>query len=558
MRNESFFQLFENPLSDNLEIIVRDTCKGLALEISDLISLKVSLASLGCITELASQVLGTETGTAGIQENVVSLEQILTALSKQSTENHHIKSALHFLQQADNYLSTGNVGHAKELLKMVNGEAIRAWNISTTDMTEDLVICLKLLILVDILFESIIPANSESNTLHVTPINRLDCQQRRNISVHVASHVQTLVKKLGMTDFDKRGFMGLCTKYYGNKKAHDKYSLLQVYNDCSQWLLTETIKIDEDTFQTTLPSFTTIPDNPRNDRESTKIINMRISEQDSLEQHSLSLWTGDMKLDYDYDYYEKVLFLGFCGEICFSKAKNYKYDEDIVVTIKDKKIVSISPGSLEDHKIDLTNNYCRDWKPEYIMAMAGAVVCGDVTEVDNLLLEAADYRNFMGKTDLMKVEQIMPIVRKCFILHLTEGLEMMGVEYMRMLADKSGEMEKIMMKRPAHLEQQNWCIGHEGQGYEVEVGRLMTRAKTALLDDTRVLGDFSLFIQGIIQGLIEKGANCETMLFKKIDPEHRDKIAEWGERLGWSIEEEVYHTDDIPFFDTYCAIKVAK
>ena len=69
LRNENFSKLFENNFSDVLEIIVRDTCHDLALEIDDLISLKISLASLGCITELAWQLLGTETGTAGIQHN---------------------------------------------------------------------------------------------------------------------------------------------------------------------------------------------------------------------------------------------------------------------------------------------------------------------------------------------------------------------------------------------------------------------------------------------------------------------------------------------------------
>jgi len=90
LRNENFFKLFENNFSDVLEIIVRDTCHDLALEIDDLISLKISLASLGCITELAWQLLGTETGTVGIQHNVVSLEHIITALTKHSTGNLHI------------------------------------------------------------------------------------------------------------------------------------------------------------------------------------------------------------------------------------------------------------------------------------------------------------------------------------------------------------------------------------------------------------------------------------------------------------------------------------
>lgn len=58
----------------------------------------------------------------------------------------------------------------------------------------------QLLILVDTLFESIIPVKSEPDTLYVTPINKLEMQQKRNISVHVASHVQTMVRKIGMDD----------------------------------------------------------------------------------------------------------------------------------------------------------------------------------------------------------------------------------------------------------------------------------------------------------------------------------------------------------------------
>ena len=103
------------------------------------------------------------------------------------------------------------------------------------------------------------------------------------------------------------------------------------------------------------------------------------------------------------------------------------------------------------------------------------------------------------------------------------------------------------------------CIGLEGQGYEIQVGRLLTRAKMAIVENTSVLRDFTLFIQGIIQGLVEKGANCETMMFEKIDTEHKEKIMEWGERLGWSIEEGVeYRNVDQSDMDIYYAIKLTK
>ena len=193
------------------------------------------------------------------------------------------------------------------------------------------------------------------------------------------------------------------------------------------------------------------------------------------------------------------------------------------------------------------------------MAIAEGVVCGDITEVDTFILEAADYRNFHCKTDLEKVEQIIPVIRRYFVLDLSNGLEMMGVEFMRKLADKAGGMEKMMMSVPLHLERENWCIGLEGQGYEMEVGRLLTRAKMVIMENTSVLRDFTLFIQGIIQGLVEKGANCETMMFEKIDTEHKEKIMEWGERLGWSIEEGVEYRDvDQSDIDIYYAIKLTK
>jgi len=462
-------------------------------------------------------------------------------------------SALHFLQQADNHMSVGNTARAVELLKLVNEEATKG-----SPITEDLVICPKLLILVDTLFESIIPATSESDTLYVTPINKLEMQQKRNISVHVASHVQTMVRKIGMDDLGD--LMRLCTMYYDMKKEHDKDSLQQVFNDCSQWLLPKTVKIDDDTLQITLPSFTILPRNPRQERESTKIFRMRIPAQDASQQHSLSLWIGDVEVEWGF---EPALILGFCGQIYVANANSYTYEdkEGITVTIRNKKLVSISPGSLlENERINLTKRTLYDyWKPEHIMAVAESVVCGDITEVDTFILEAADYRNFHCKTDLEKVEQIIPVIRRYFVLDLSNGLEMMGVEFMRKLADKAGGMEKMMMSVPLHLERENWCIGLEGQGYEMEVGRLLTRAKMAIVENTSVLRDFTLFIQGIIQGLVEKGANCETMMFEKIDTEHKEKIMEWGERLGWSIEEGVeYRNVDQSDMDIYYAIKLTK
>ena len=55
--------------------------------------------------------------------------------------------------------------------------------------------------------------------------------------------------------------------------------------------------------------------------------------------------------------FEPALILGFCGQIYVANANSYTYEdkEGITVTIRNKKLVSISPGSLlENERINLT------------------------------------------------------------------------------------------------------------------------------------------------------------------------------------------------------------
>merc|ERR1719481_675674 len=91
------------------------------------------------------------------------------------------------------YNSVGDIVRGVELVKLVNIEATKAWNTTSSsrdkssDIADDLVICLKMLVLADILFESI--SRDKSNTIRgITPIYELDQYKRRNISVHVTSH----------------------------------------------------------------------------------------------------------------------------------------------------------------------------------------------------------------------------------------------------------------------------------------------------------------------------------------------------------------------------------
>lgn len=465
-------------------------------------------------------------------------------------------SALHFLQQAENYFSVGNIVRGVELLKLVNIEATKAWNTTSSsrdtssDSADDLVICLKLLVLADIVFESIY--RDKSNTIRgIFPIYQLDSERRGNISVHVTSHLKTLIKKLGITDFDC--LMGMCTKFYSEERSADKDYLQQLSNDCMQWLILKIVEVDEDTIEVYLPIFTNIPFNSLDNRESTRMLNMRIYEDlsNSPHYHSLSVWRADYRTD-DLDK-KTGLFIGFHGVIYSCNLNEYgPENEDIIVTIRNKKIVDISPGTLLDTPCnrDLTkSNFRNFWRPEDVQVVAAGVVCGDITEVENFTLEAEYYRCYAAKPDLMKVEQVLPVVKKSFVLVLTPMLERMGVEYMRMLGDRVADLETMSVEianseiYEAEPLMRNWTIGKEVEGFEFEIGRLLTRAKTGVLKTSSAMPvlNFNRFVEGVAQGLEEerKGqGDCEAILVQHLDSlyrdEHRDLIADLVERIGWN------------------------
>merc|ERR1711936_1395923 len=307
----------------------------------------------------------------------------------------------------------------------------------------------------------------------MVPIKSLSDVQRENIAKHAASHVETLVQKIQTKNLPLGGLMKGFTVSYEKKN-----NLEYIYGSCSQWLNT-IYYVDEDTIKVTLPSLKFIPDGNKH-----SVTPLRITEPNGAAQHTLSLWT---ELE---DRGQLLLHMGLFGTIYRASVVLTQDDvtvndeTEVLATIKGKAVVAVSTDFLLlDRTVDMTK-YDMSWPPEYIGAMAQGASTGDVTTV----------------------------------------------EEWRAAADSAANMDYISVRGRAG-------VNDNYVGCDEEVGRLITRAKKAVLENV-VFYDFDMFIQGVLQGLGEEGANCEEMSFEWYStPNHEDKMQEMVDRLGWTNRE---------------------
>jgi len=490
--------LTERPFEGVLDTAVSQVCKTLGLSTSDLMSLKIAIMSF-----------------AAIAESGVSLAFLVTKLAELRTEVDQINSAMSFLKQGNTHMRIGNIKRAVEMLDKVNTKATEALNCSGTESIEDMVLSTRLLILVDILLESWL---GTSTGTPMVPIKSLSDVQRENIAKHAASHVETLVQKIQTKNLPLGGLMKGFTVSYEKKN-----NLEYIYGSCSQWLTPHYFIVEEDTIQVTLPSLKFIPDGNKH-----SVTPLRITEPNGAAQHTLSLWT---ELE---DRGHLLLHMGLFGTIYKASVVLTQDDvtvndeTEVVATIKGKAVVAVSTDFLLlDRPVDLTK-YDMSWPPKYLAAMAQGASAGDVTTVEELSLYCRNEEKY-SMDDIDHAIQILPLVKKAWItlVNLPDSME---VEQWRAAADSAANMDYISIRGRAG-------VNDNYVGCDEEVGRLITRAKKAVLENV-VFYDFDRFIQGVLWGLGEEGAKCEEMSFEWYStPNHEDKMQEMVDRLGWTNRE---------------------
>ena len=156
--------------------------------------------------------------------------------------------------------------------------------------------------------------------------------------------------------------------------------------------------------------------------------------------------------------------------------------------------------------------------------MANSVANGDIESVNELALYLYD-----GKYSLhciQKAIELLPVTKK---LHIkwTNLPEQMGPHHLMEVVDSAANMEAIK------LDFRDMEGPVEG-GCAFEMGRLVTRAKSATMDSIREY-DFESFAKGFLQGIGEEGACCEEIKWEN-SINYGESFKVFLDQLGWKIE----------------------
>jgi len=383
-------------------------------------------------------------------------------------------------------------------------------------MLGDLISSTKLLILVDLLMETL------SNTSTLVPLKKMSDVQKITIALHAVSHIEELIEIAKDNEYPLGCLMSGIT---------ESSTLADLYSGCTLWVTTHTVELEQGKVEVTLPCMKYIPDGSKDG-----VIPVRVS---GPTETTLVLWIQVENAGHGCRWL--VLYICLHGIVHTCKVASSDYsgddllgdnsDKAVKVTISDKDIVAVSTGYLDQYDpVDLTK-YEDCFTPAYVHALAMCVTVGEIRNAEELTLKTGYHDCWKySVADINKAAQILPAVKKFFI-NLEDLPDNMGVDQWRAAADRAARMESMYMEGDSR-------DGTVGAGCEEEVGRLVTRARKVVLVNIK-LPDLNSFVKGVIQGLGEEGANCEEIEFQGGDSQvDKDNLQDIGEQLGWKTGNE--------------------
>jgi len=508
----------EGLLSDrsDLDSAFSKTCKELGYTPKELINIKTVLLSFAAIAEVDHYAL---------EEEGDDLNCLVMKIYSQKTVVPQIKSARSFLKQAANHIGTDKWERAVELLDKVNTKTTEAMYFLTQgedkkftqEMLEDLVICTKMLTLADYLMETL------HDTGHLVPFKEVSPAMKRNIAVHATSHVEELMLILEENDVNLGGLMSTMTNSW------DKNNILaDLYGGCTQWIALNLTDLEDGKVQVTLPSLGTIPFNHLHGVAHVKI--------ERPEDTTLSLWTipdsrwcgwGETFILLHIYMHEKVYRTGLEEYSLLTE------DTKVLVTIKDKDVVAVAADTTGERKWILAepvelSSFDELWTAGYIHALAKSVADGNIKSVDYLRLKLENYEDKYSLDDIQKAIQALPAAKRLWIRwpNLPKNME---VQHWKKAADVGAKMDTMFLEDINRDNRPTECTG-----FEYELGRLATRAKSVFLYEVRYY-DFDLFSKGVLQGVKEEGACCEQISWED-SIVHGEDFKIFVDQLGWEIE----------------------
>jgi len=282
--------------------------------------------------------------------------------------------------------------------------------------------------------------------------------------------------------------------------------LSDLYCKCTLWVTPHTVVGEEGRVEVTLPSL----------KHISCVSPVKVTEA------TLSVWTEFSRACKLYICLFGAVYTATLGPV------DYGYDDiHHVVTIAGKEVVGVSADTEKDEItphfddrdiVDLTN-YEGDWSPEYIHAMAYCVTAGEVGKVKDFTLKNEYLDEKYSLADIDKAIQILPVAANVWIF-LEYLPKKMGVEQWKAAADSAVKMETIYLK--SH--------GKVSEGWGKEIGRLITRAKKAEMENIQFQDSF---VQGVLQGLGEEGAKCEEIKISWWSDRENEEMVKMMEELTW-------------------------
>jgi len=528
-------------LPDNVDAQrLKEYCEQKRFENSDLTNLKIAVAGFGAILEVANLVMGAKDQHQGTTRDAdMSFSPVLERLEKQDTDIDHLRSAYGFLEQAENYLSINHFAELKEALGKVNTRATDALHSCGTNKVDDLVMATKLLILVDVFSQSF----TRDGDLELVPINNLKSYKKNLMIVHVASHLNRLVKILNKKSLPLDGLRKVLTLSY---QSNDEEKVYETYDKCIMWAALKTEIVDDDTIKVTLPPLNLIPDGE-------SFATLRFLGVNGTAKHALSLGIEEKQQDrfLQIGYFGATYSLPLKVDSEYSSSKFTEDDEMIDVTIKENIITDTSVESKLELCRDMTDmefkgSHAEIWTPRDLRNVAPGVECGDVTSVKCLALCYDEPKYTMA--DIIEAKEIMKVTKSLYLSGASLPDDMSGFYDLgspRMdslttmwdhLANSAGDsgMEQFLFIG---------CFDDPEAIYEVHeycdyaIGKLAMNAKKTGLMNIK-FSNFSKFIEAVVWCICKEKSTCEEIGFKwNSETNMQEEVQELMVQTGWKKKE---------------------
>jgi len=526
-------------LPDNVDAQrLKEYCEQKRFENSDLTNLKIAVAGFGAILEVANLVMGAKDQHQGTTRDAdMSFSPVLERLEKQDTDIDHLRSAYGFLEQAENYLSINHFAELKEALGKVNTRATDALHSCGTNKVDDLVMATKLLILVDVFSQSF----TRDGDLELVPINNLKSYKKNLMIVHVASHLNRLVKILNKKSLPLDGLRKVLTLSY---QSNDEEKVYETYDKCIMWAALKTEIVDDDTIKVTLPPLNLIPDGE-------SFATLRFLGVNGTAKHALSLGIEEKQQDrfLQIGYFGATYSLPLKVDSEYSSSKFTEDDEMIDVTIKENIITDTSVESKLELCRDMTDmefkgSHAEIWTPRDLRNVAPGVECGDVTSVKCLALCYDEPRYTMH--DMMEAMKIMKVTKSLYLSGASLPEDMSAyydcrnpqVNMWSHLANSAvdSDIEQFLFIRcfddpEAIYELEERC------GCDYHIGKLAMSAKKTGLKNIK-FSNFSEFSKGVVRCICEEKSTCEEIGFKWNSATNmQEEVQDLMEKIGWKKKE---------------------